>query len=662
MHCTEMSKPLSCAHSVSRTGSRNCIRRTGRAIVVACLLAVLAWCAPAFASGPGPNGINVGFDFNWNSGPGGYTASFIASTTASGSTLSNCAPSPLSALSSSCDFVFSYSIGGTPQTAVSPGGVYSTWSTPPASPFCDQNPSNSSPLTLYNCFNNNSFGQIFLASSTGALSNVAMRMTCLNPTGATITGMVANLYQINSNGSSIPSAPIASATLDLSSCPTATSWNGKTFSASDFADINLPFSGVTVQSGVFYGIYFAFVQSLTFPVQTPASQTFSAGTTFPINPVATSSTLNSGNPITYSSLTPGVCTVSGTTVTMVSAGTCTLAADQAGNGFYAAAPQVTQDVAIGPGVQTLSFLAQSPANQSFVSGGTFPINPLATSATPNSGNPIVYSSLTGGVCTVSATTVTIVAAGTCTLAANQAGNANYNAAAQQTQTVAIGLASQVISFTSTPPANPMVGGTYSVAATGGASGNPVTFSIDAASTANACTIAGNVVSFTGAGNCIVDANQAGSPNYAAAAQAQQTVVIGKDTTTTTLSASPNPAGAGQTITLTATVYGDPPTGTVTFHDGATTLGMGALTVTSATSSVATLAISNLTPGTHNLSATYAGDANNQASASAVVAVAVNTPPVAAPMLDGWAMLLLAGMMGAAAVSRWRYASGRIQQR
>lgn len=640
---------------------RNGINSVRSIVAVVCFLAAFAWWAPAFASGPGPNGINVGFDFNWNSGPAGYTASFIATTSASGSTLNNCGGA-VNASTSSCDFVFSYSIGGTPQTAVSPGGVYSTWSTPPAPPQCDLNPSNSSPLTLYNCFNNNSFGQIFMASSTGALSNVAMSMTCLNPTGATITGMVANLYQINSNGSSIPSAPIASAALDLSSCPTATSWNGKTFSASDFSSISLPFSGVTLQSGKFYGIYFSFVQTLAFPAQTPASRTFSTGGTFPINPVATSSTLNSGNPVTYSSLTTAVCTVSGTTVTMVSAGTCTLAADQAGNGFYAAAPEVTQSVTIVKGVQTLTFPAQSPANQSFASGGTFPINPLATDATPNSGSPIVYSSLTTGVCTVSATTVTMVSAGTCTLAANQAGDANYNAAAQQTQTVAIGVASQVISFTSTPPANPTVGGTYPVAATGGASGNPVTFSIDAASTANACTIAGNVVSFTGAGNCIVDANQAGSPNYAAAAQAQQTVVVGKDTTTTTLSASPNPAGAGQTITLTATVYGDPPTGTVTFHDGATTLGTGALTITSATSSVATFAIGNLTPGTHNLSATYAGDANNQASASAVVAVAVNTPPVAAPTLDRWAMLLLAGMVGIAALRRWRYAMSGIRRR
>jgi hypothetical protein len=50
--------------------------------------------APALASGAGPNGINIGFDFNWNNGPQGYTASSIASVTGSGATLNNCTPGP----------------------------------------------------------------------------------------------------------------------------------------------------------------------------------------------------------------------------------------------------------------------------------------------------------------------------------------------------------------------------------------------------------------------------------------------------------------------------------------------------------------------------------------------------------------------------------------
>jgi hypothetical protein len=102
------------------------------------------------------------------------------------------------------------------------------------------------------------------------------------------------------------------------------------------------------------------------------------------------------------------------------------------------------------------------------------------------------------------------------------------------------LTSQVITFTSTPPVLPAVGGTYTVTAAGGDSGNPVTFTIDAASTAGACTVTGSVVTFAGAGTCTVNANQAGNATYAAAVQAQQTFVIPVTYTGTTVPTS----GAG----------------------------------------------------------------------------------------------------------------------
>jgi len=85
-------------------------------------------------------------------------------------------------------------------------------------------------------------------------------------------------------------------------------------------------------------------QTLTFPAQTNPSLWFRVGDTFAIAPEASSALPNSGLPIVYSSLATGVCDVSGTTVMMVSAGTCTIAADQGGDGNFAAAPQVTTQV------------------------------------------------------------------------------------------------------------------------------------------------------------------------------------------------------------------------------------------------------------------------------------------------------------------------------
>ncbi len=63
------------------------------------------------------------------------------------------------------------------------------------------------------------------------------------------------------------------------------------------------------------------------------------------------------------------------------------------------------------------------------------------------------------------------------------------------------------------------------AATGGASGNPVTFSIDPS--AGAAPSSGATVTFTGAGTCVIDANQAGNTNYIAAPQVQQSITVVK---------------------------------------------------------------------------------------------------------------------------------------
>ena len=59
-------------------------------------------------------------------------------------------------------------------------------------------------------------------------------------------------------------------------------------------------------------------------------------------PVALTATSSSGLPISFSSNSASVCTVSGSNVTLVSLGTCSLPASQPGNSSYAAATSVTQ--------------------------------------------------------------------------------------------------------------------------------------------------------------------------------------------------------------------------------------------------------------------------------------------------------------------------------
>ncbi len=149
--------------------------------------------------------------------------------------------------------------------------------------------------------------------------------------------------------------------------------------------------------------------------------------------------------------------------------------------------------------------------------------------------------------------VSFTGVGTCTLDANQAGNINWNPSPQQTQVITVAQGSQIISFTSTAPTNATVSGpTYTPTAIA-TSGLAVSFSIDPASS-SFCSIAGGVISFTGAGTCTLDANQAGDTNWNPAPQQTQVITVGQDSQTTTFT-STAPTGAtvnGPTYTPTAT--------------------------------------------------------------------------------------------------------------
>src|SRR5579875_3022221 len=291
-------------------------------------------------------------------------------------------------------------------------------------------------------------------------------------------------------------------------------------------------------------------QAITF-TSTPPSNAQVGGPTYTVTATGGAS----GNPVTFS-IDPSassVCTIAGAIVSFQATGTCVIDANQAGNANYLAAPQVQQSFAVGQGSQTISFTSSPPSN-AVVGGPTYTV-----SATASSGLPVTLSidASAASVCSLdrkaSGSTVTFVAAGTCVIDANQAGNANYNAAPQVQQSFAVGKGSQTISFTSSPPSNPVAGGpTYTVSATA-SSGLPVTMSIDASAT-SVCSISGSTVSFIGAGTCVIDANQAGNANYLAAPQVQQSFAVGQGTQTITFTSSPpsNAAVGGPTYTVSAT--------------------------------------------------------------------------------------------------------------
>ena len=185
-----------------------------------------------------------------------------------------------------------------------------------------------------------------------------------------------------------------------------------------------------------------------------------------------------------------------------------------------------EEIIVDQHPQSISFTT-TPPSHAVVGGPTYTVGASGGS----SGGYIVFSYIyfTGPpVCTVNGSLVTFVTPGTCIIGANQAGGLNYSAAPQVEQTFTVytappGPLPQNINFTSNPPSHAMVGGTYSVSATASSS-LPVALTIDPSAT-SACSMAGSLVSLTGPGTCVIDANQVGNGSYLSAPQVQQSFSV-----------------------------------------------------------------------------------------------------------------------------------------
>jgi hypothetical protein len=125
---------------------------------------------------------------------------------------------------------------------------------------------------------------------------------------------------------------------------------------------------------------------------------------------------------------------------------------------------------------------------------------------------------------------------------------------------------------------------------------------------------------------LADVNQDGAVDVVAANNnyAGATVLLNATGSANTLASSANPAAASQSITFTATVSANVrgvtavPTGTVTFLNGATSLGSVPLT-----SGVATFNLSTLAVGTYSITAQYSGDSNFHSRTSTALSQVVN---------------------------------------
>jgi uncharacterized protein (TIGR03437 family) len=131
--------------------------------------------------------------------------------------------------------------------------------------------------------------------------------------------------------------------------------------------------------------------------QVPQTITFGALSNVALGaaPFAISATASSGLAVSFASTTPSVCTVAGNTVTVVSFGTCTIAASQGGNADYLAAQGISQSFTVG--------------GQLSVSGGPLTNGNVAvlysTSVTATGGKPPYTWTLVGGSLPDGGTTV-----------------------------------------------------------------------------------------------------------------------------------------------------------------------------------------------------------------------------------------------------------------
>ncbi len=177
---------------------------------------------------------------------------------------------------------------------------------------------------------------------------------------------------------------------------------------------------------------------------TPQPQTITFNQIAP-QVVGTSLTLtasaSSGLPVTYTPVPNGNCSISGNVVTFLQIGNCGVVASQPGNSSYAAATPIGVIIAvINKSSQTITFAA-IPTE---AVGGS-----ISLSASSSSGLPITFTSNTTSVCTVSGSTASLFASGTCTIVASQAGNQTYSAATPVAQSFTVGTAANfTFSFSS----------------------------------------------------------------------------------------------------------------------------------------------------------------------------------------------------------------------
>jgi surface antigen len=132
------------------------------------------------------------------------------------------------------------------------------------------------------------------------------------------------------------------------------------------------------------------------PVQKPQTISFGslADRVYGEAPFSVSASATSGLPVSFTAGPGGICSISGTTVSVGEIGTCTVTAKQAGNADWLAAPDVSRSFKVNKAATTTNLSADPPGEVEFAQPVTFTAN--VSVDPPGSGTPTGTVDLTEG--------------------------------------------------------------------------------------------------------------------------------------------------------------------------------------------------------------------------------------------------------------------------
>ncbi len=216
--------------------------------------------------------------------------------------------------------------------------------------------------------------------------------------------------------------------------------------------------------------------------------------------------------------------------------------------------------AVGTGPASLSSNAVTPVartNQAITFAAmpnrTMLQSPVTASATATSGLAVSFTTTTPAVCTSSGTngqTITLVGAGTCTVRADQAGNAAYNPAPSASRSFTVSRVSQTITFGAVS-AKTLLQTPFSVSATA-SSGLPVTFASTTPAVCATSGVNGSMIDLLSLGSCTIVASQPGNATYNAATDRPRTFTVDLASQTVTFPTISTKTMVQSPVTVTAT--------------------------------------------------------------------------------------------------------------